>query len=48
LDPAFVEPHYTLISWFLFHEPGQALLQCGALLELTVEFLDERSLKSVD
>ncbi len=35
LDPRFVAPHLTLASWFLLHEPGQALQQYGAVLELS-------------
>ncbi len=35
LDPSFVAPHLTLASWFLLHEPSQALLQVAAVLELS-------------
>ena len=35
LDPNFVAPHLTLASWFLLHEPSQALLQYASVIELT-------------
>jgi tetratricopeptide (TPR) repeat protein len=34
LDPSYVAPHLTLASWFLLHEPSQALLQYAGILEL--------------
>ena len=34
LDPTFAAPRLTLASWSLMHEPGQALTQYAALVEV--------------
>jgi tetratricopeptide (TPR) repeat protein len=37
LDPTFADPHTTLVSWFMFRDPGQALLEAAALFQFARE-----------